>query len=82
MHIDWHKKISKIDSKIVSKGIEIWLQVCLVWCYAEEKKKSLGIKSLVEGLSEIVERVFYVYFQLKSHSKSIAQINPSKSIDF
>jgi hypothetical protein len=40
------------------------------------------MKSL-KGLSEIVGWVFYVYFQLKSLSKSILQKkNQSKSVDF
>jgi hypothetical protein len=61
MHIDWHK-IGKIDSKIVSKGIEIWLQVCLVWCYAEEKKKSLGIKISSRVWVKLLKECFMCIF--------------------
>lgn len=48
----------------------------------EEKKKSWKIMKSLEGLGEIVGWEFYVYFELKSPSKSIANKNPSKSVDF
>jgi hypothetical protein len=46
------------------------------------RKKSWKIIKSLEGLSEIVGWEFYVYFELKSLSKSIERKNPSKSVDF
>jgi hypothetical protein len=46
------------------------------------KKKSCKIMKSLEGLGGIVGGVFYVYFVLKSLSKSIQQKNPLKFVDF